>query len=372
MDEFDRLLGARRFAEAEQLARKSVLACEAADGPESLEVARHLARLAFVCEELSRCDEAETHYERALAIREKILGAEHPDIVTNLLNLGALLNQRGNPSRATELLRRAIAIHARTDNPDGEFLVHAMNELVTALAASSRRTGDYAEITDVFKKLAELCEQSLGGDELALALTLHNLGEICRQRNQLSAAREFLERALALREHALGPHHSATLNTAGTLAAVHNDQDRYDIAEPLLRRVLDASEEHEVDPGVRCMALNNLAFLHERQGREDAALWFYRQGLDLCRQVHGPNHFHTLRLERCVFQLSSRLGHSSVKSSLPALLAAGVATFAAWMASLFMVIGLFGGSTEMWPAFVAAVPAAFAGAYVHRRVVRSS
>ena len=36
-------------------------------------------------------DEAKPNFERALAIREKALGAEHPDVAMGLNNLGMLL-----------------------------------------------------------------------------------------------------------------------------------------------------------------------------------------------------------------------------------------------------------------------------------------
>ncbi len=46
---------------------------------------------------LGRYDEAEPLYKRSLAIREKALGPEHPDVAASLENYAALLRvtQRG-------------------------------------------------------------------------------------------------------------------------------------------------------------------------------------------------------------------------------------------------------------------------------------
>lgn len=368
-DEFERLFSAGRFEEAEKLAREKVRECTAADGAESLELARHLARLAFVCEDLSRYDEAEVAYEHALAIRERILGPEHPDIVTNLLNLGRLLTKRGKPDRAADLLRRSIAIHARTDDPDNQFLLGATNDLIAAVTASAQRRGDYGAVTDAVAEACALCEHSLAGDEKALALTLHNAGEVCRQRRQLNDAQQFLERALAIRERLFGPNDPTTLVTAGTLAAAHNDNERYELAEPLLQRILGAAAEHPVERGIRCMALNNLAFLRERQGHSDVAVSLYRQSLDLCRQEHGPSHPLTVGMEHSVARLVARQRLlASTNSPLPSLCAAGLATFATWLATIII---FFGHSTEMWPAYVAAVPAVCAGVFTFRWASRS-
>jgi Tetratricopeptide repeat len=52
-------------------------------------------------------------YERALAIREKALGAEHPDTGASLNNLAGLLRAQGDYEGAKPLYQRALAIHAK-------------------------------------------------------------------------------------------------------------------------------------------------------------------------------------------------------------------------------------------------------------------
>jgi hypothetical protein len=49
--------------------------------------------------------------ERALAIREKVLGPEHPDTATSLNNL---LDKAGHASKAEPLFHRAITIGERS------------------------------------------------------------------------------------------------------------------------------------------------------------------------------------------------------------------------------------------------------------------
>jgi tetratricopeptide (TPR) repeat protein len=48
--------------------------------------------------------------ERALAIREKALGAEHPSTGTSLNNLAVLLRAQGDYAGAKPLYERALAI----------------------------------------------------------------------------------------------------------------------------------------------------------------------------------------------------------------------------------------------------------------------
>ncbi len=63
-----------------------------------------------------RYTEAEPLYKRSLAIWEKALGAEHPDVATSLENYSALLRETGRGSEAVKLETRARAIRAERAN----------------------------------------------------------------------------------------------------------------------------------------------------------------------------------------------------------------------------------------------------------------
>jgi tetratricopeptide (TPR) repeat protein len=54
--------------------------------------------------------DAEPLYERALAIREKALGPDHPDVANSLNSLGGLYFKQGGYAKADPLYRRAIKI----------------------------------------------------------------------------------------------------------------------------------------------------------------------------------------------------------------------------------------------------------------------
>jgi tetratricopeptide (TPR) repeat protein len=54
--------------------------------------------------------EARPLFERALAIREKVLGAEHPDTTESLNDLASLLQAQGDLAAARPVHERALAI----------------------------------------------------------------------------------------------------------------------------------------------------------------------------------------------------------------------------------------------------------------------
>jgi len=62
-----------------------------------------------------RYDEVEPLYQRSLAIVEKALGPEHPDVATSLENYAPLLRQIGRADEAERMEARAKAIQAKSE-----------------------------------------------------------------------------------------------------------------------------------------------------------------------------------------------------------------------------------------------------------------
>ncbi|MUG93460.1 CHAT domain-containing protein [Scytonema sp. UIC 10036] len=55
----------------------------------------------------------ETFIKRALEIREKIFGSNHPDVALSLNNLSSLYNVQGKPQESLKLLQRSLAIYEK-------------------------------------------------------------------------------------------------------------------------------------------------------------------------------------------------------------------------------------------------------------------
>jgi tetratricopeptide (TPR) repeat protein len=63
-------------------------------------------------------DDAEHHYRRALATKERLLGRDHPDVAMTQNNLALLLASSGRNSEAEPLYARALQTFAATLEPD--------------------------------------------------------------------------------------------------------------------------------------------------------------------------------------------------------------------------------------------------------------
>ena len=87
-----------------------------ADSPQAL--ATSLNNLAELFYAMGRYEAALPLYERSLEIREKELGATHPDTATSLNNLAALYRAMGRYEAALPLYERAVEILNQTLGPD--------------------------------------------------------------------------------------------------------------------------------------------------------------------------------------------------------------------------------------------------------------
>ena len=76
---------------------------EKALGPEHPDVARGLNNLAGLYHVQGRYAEAVPLYRRSLAIRIEVLGPGHPDVIRSLGNYAALLRSMGRGPEADEL-----------------------------------------------------------------------------------------------------------------------------------------------------------------------------------------------------------------------------------------------------------------------------
>jgi tetratricopeptide (TPR) repeat protein len=75
--------------------------------------AAYTVTLGGLLQSQGRLEEAVPFYERTLAILEKALGPEHPDVATSLENSATLLRETERTDEAEELETRAKAIRAK-------------------------------------------------------------------------------------------------------------------------------------------------------------------------------------------------------------------------------------------------------------------
>jgi tetratricopeptide (TPR) repeat protein len=137
-------------------------------------------------------------HERALAIRERALGPDHPDTATSLNNFAGLLYVQGDLAAARPLFERALAIRERALGPDHPDTALSLNNLALLL----KDQGDLVAARPLFERALAICEKALGPEHTKTGKSLGNLARLLEAQGDLAAARPLYERAGDLREGA--------------------------------------------------------------------------------------------------------------------------------------------------------------------------
>ena len=132
--------------------------------------------------------------ERALAIRGKTLGPEHPHTATSLNNLADLLHAQGEFAAARQLLERALAINEQALGPEHPDTAVGLNNLALLL----HDQGDLAGARPLYERALAAHEKVLGPEDPKTAIDLSNLATLLRADGDPAGAQQLFERALAI------------------------------------------------------------------------------------------------------------------------------------------------------------------------------
>ena len=230
--------------------------------------------------------EAEPLYQRAIAIGEKTLGPDHPDLATWLNNLANLYQATGRYAEAEPLYQRAIAIGEKTLGPDHPNLAIRLNNL----AVLYRATGRYAEAEPLFQRAIAIGEKTLGPDHPDLATRLNNLANLYRATGRYAEAEPLFQRAIAIGEKTLGPDHPnvATGSTTSPVSTGHRPLRRG--RAPLPARHRHRREDPRPRPPRPRHWLNNLASLYRDTGRYAEAEPLFQRAIAIFEASLPPDH----------------------------------------------------------------------------------
>src|SRR5262247_820389 len=231
----------------------------ATDTDRALHDARKQFEEALKLQRAGKYDEALSLVERALEIRERLLGTEHPDVAAGIDSLAGVYSDRGEYVKAEPLYLRALAIREKAlgnDHPD------------TATGASNlgklyHYQGKFGEAEPLYKRSLDIREKALGKDHPDTAEVLNNLAALYSAQGKYVEAEPLHQRALDIREKALGKDHPFTAQSLNSLASLYHLLGKYAEAEPLYKRSLDIREKAQgKDHPSTATGISNLARLY--------------------------------------------------------------------------------------------------------------
>src|SRR6266508_275806 len=262
----------------------------ATDTDRALHDARKQFEESLKLRDADKLDEALTFAERALEIRERLLGTEHPDVAASIDNLASIYTGNAEYVKAEPLYRRALAIREKALGKDHPETAKSLNNL----AEVYRIQGKYLEAEPLYKRALEIQEKALGKDHLEIAESLNNLGALYYSQGKYVETEPLFRRAFDIREKALGKDHSDTAQSLANLAVLYSEQGKVVEAEPLYKRALDIYEKalgkdhQDTDTN-----MNNLALFYRYQGKYAEAEPLHKRALEVWEKALGKDHPNT-------------------------------------------------------------------------------
>ena len=233
--------------------------------------------------------ESQSLHEEALALQQRALGPEHPEIGASLTGLANVHHALGNVDEAIRLFERALALRQQAVGEDHPDVATALSNLGIA----HRAKGSFHDSIAYNERALVMRERLLGPEHPEVAVSLSNLAAAHFSAGSPDKALVPFERALAMRERTFGRDHPKVADMLNNLAAAHAAQGNHELSGELHARALAIWEATHGPAHPRvAMSLNNLGNVARTRGDLEQASLRYQRALEVWEQTLGADHLH--------------------------------------------------------------------------------
>ena len=274
------LYQAGQYAEASAMTEEALRHALETFGQDDVNVAKYQHNLARLYTLQHREAEAELLYQRSLAIVERALGANHPQVASILEGYAALERAMGNMAQTESMEARLKKIRAADPAQKQRW------QQLSAQVEELSQNGRYADAVGVAKEALKVAEETFGANHPNLARSLSDLAELYRVTGQLAQAESLHQRALSIREKALGPRHPDVAQSLSTLGHLYKAQGNFAKAKASYERALAIYEEAlGKDDFAAANTLNSLAELAVEQANFGSAATLYNRVIEILEKT---------------------------------------------------------------------------------------
>ena len=278
------------YAEAQRYFERALEIRERVFGREHPDTALSMNDMGAVLRTQGEYERAREYHEQALAIRERVLGREHLDTVVTFYWLGKVLRDLGDLAGAQRYYEQALKIRVEVFGPEHRHIVWSLHNL----AVIWRLKGEYDRARECHEQALAIREQVFGREHPTVAWSLNGLGVVSRLTGEYERALEYHERALALQERTLGRDHPDIIWSLNGLGVVFRLQGDYQQARRYHEQALAIREQAlgRDHPDI-AWSLHHLGVVWKAQGEYDRARRYHEQALAIRERALGREHLDT-------------------------------------------------------------------------------
>lgn len=271
------------YEDSEAHFRRALVLCDDLDG-QTLKCTEAMVGLGNVLAVRNEFEKAEPYLRQAIALREQILGDEHPEVAVALDGLADMQWKAGHREEAEQLADRALSIFKQYPKDD-------TGQAANCLALVYSETDRMERAEAMYAVALEKARLHYGEDHQIVASYLNNRASLSFERGQLDLAAQSFTEALAIYRRLLGDDHLLVAAARNNLGVVFRNQGDLQRAEQMYREALagyrkSVGEQHTVV----ATCLNNIGTVLLDQGKAGEALMLLKQALDLQVKLLSREH----------------------------------------------------------------------------------
>jgi len=255
-------------------------------------IARLYSEGGFGYRHLGYYNQALEWYQKALDIRENVLGIEHPDTAITYNNIASVYNNQGDYTQALEWHEKALDIREKVldiEHPDNDTATTYNN-----IASVHYNQSNYTQALEWFQKALVIREKVLGKEHFHTATTYNNIALVYEKQGDCTNALELYQKALTIREKILGKEHPETAATYNNIALVHIHQRDYNKALEWFQKALAIKEKVlGIEHPSTATTYNNIAHVYAAQENYPTALEWFHKALVIVEKKLGTEHPYT-------------------------------------------------------------------------------
>jgi tetratricopeptide (TPR) repeat protein len=315
-------------------------------GPDNLLTLLHKSGIGDLAVMQRRYDQAEKIYRYVIDLQKIIQGTEHPDVLSTIIALVAVLRRQGKYQESESMLRPLIKFQRKllaSENPDAlrclgriaqelqkhdkhqesvkmlQMLLKSQEKLLgpehpdvlismDGIAQGLREQGKHQESVKMLQMLLKSQEKLLGPEHPDVLISMDGIAQGLREQGKHQESLIMLQRLFRLQEIVLGPDHPKTLFSMKGIAQGLREQGKHQESLIMLQRFLklqemvDSSNHPETLLTMQSIAIG---FLKQGQYQESEAM--LQKGLKLEMEMPGlPSD--SLNTLKCISLLANHLG----------------------------------------------------------------
>ncbi|CAF4167327.1 unnamed protein product [Adineta steineri] len=276
-----------RYEEALSYYEKSLAIYQRTLSSNHPDLAEHYNNIGAVSDSIGDYPKALSYYEKALAIGQESLPSNHYDLGASYHNIGIVYVKTGDYPKALSYCEKALAIRQQalpSNHPD-------LGASYSSIGSVYNNMGDYPKALSCHEKALAIQQQSLPSNHPDLASSYNNIGITYVRMGDYPKALSYCEKALAIQQQSLPSNHPELGASYYNIGNVYVKIDDYTKALSYYEKALTIQQESlpSNHPDL-ASSYNNIGNVYAQISDYLNALSYYEKTLTIQQQSLPSNH----------------------------------------------------------------------------------